>query len=294
MAQRIDGKTIAARIRAETATEVAAFKTETGYTPTLATVLVGDDAGSAYYVRAKHRACEKAGMRSVGHELSSDTSQLDLESLIKSLNADDNIDGILVQLPLPDHLNEQRIIDLVAVEKDVDGFNVQNVGALAMRGREPRFVPATPLGIMRLLAETGVELTGKHVVMIGRSNLVGTPTSLLLTNANATVTKCHSRTHNLADHTRTADVVIAAVGRPNLVTGDMLKEGCVVIDVGINEVADETAKRGYRLVGDVEFDSAEKVAAHITPVPGGVGPMTIAMLLSNTLKAAKLRRMDVL
>lgn len=289
MATLIDGKAIAARIRADVADDVAAFVEETGYTPTLATVLVGDDAGSTYYVRAKHRACKKAGIHSVGHEFSADITQAQLEGDIKALNADDNIDGILVQLPLPDHLNEQRIIDLIDVTKDVDGFNVQNVGALAMRGRDPRFVPATPLGIMRLLAETGVDLTGKNVVMIGRSNLVGTPTTLLLANANATVTLCHSRTRNLAEHTRNADIVIAAVGRPNLVTGDMLKAGCTVIDVAINEVADATRKRGYRLVGDVDFESAEKVAAHITPVPGGVGPMTIAMLLSNTLKAAKLR-----
>ncbi len=290
MAQLIDGKAIATQIRADVAISVSTFTEQTRYVPTLATVLVGDDAGSAYYVRSKHRACKKAGMRSVGHQLSADTTQSDLESLIQTLNEDDSIDGILVQLPLPDHLNEQRIIDLVAIEKDVDGFNVQNVGALAMRGREPRFTPATPLGIMRLLAETGVELTGKHVVMLGRSNLVGTPTALLLANANATVTLCHSHTRNLANHTRSADIVITAVGQPNLITGDMLKMGCIVIDVAISEVADETTKRGYRLVGDVNFESAEKVAAHITPVPGGVGPMTIAMLLVNTLKAARLRK----
>jgi 5,10-methylene-tetrahydrofolate dehydrogenase/methenyl tetrahydrofolate cyclohydrolase len=293
MAQLIDGKAIAARIRADVATDVAAFTAQTGYIPTLATVLVGDDAGSAYYVRAKHRACKQAGIESVGHELSAETTQAELETLINALNNDKNIDGILVQLPLPAHLNEQRIIDLVAIEKDVDGFNVQNMGALAMRGREPRFVPATPLGVMRLLAETGVDLSGKNVVMIGRSNLVGTPTTLLLANANATVTLCHSRTRNLADHTRNADIVIAAVGRPNLVSGDMLKPGCTVIDVAINEVPDQSAKRGYRLVGDVDFESAEKVAAHITPVPGGVGPMTIAMLLTNTLKAATLRQQSI-
>ncbi len=290
MAELIDGKAIAAGIRADVATAVAAFTAQTGYVPTLATVLVGDDAGSAYYVRAKHRACKSAGMKSVGHELSAETTQAELESLLKTLNDDDSIDGILVQLPLPKHIDEQRIIDLVAIEKDVDGFNVQNIGALAMRGREPRFSPATPLGIMRLLSEIGVDLNGKNVAMIGRSNLVGTPTTLLLANANATVTLCHSRTRNLAEHTRLADIVISAVGRPNLITGEMLKEGCIVIDVAINEVADETAKRGYRLVGDVAFESAEKVAAHITPVPGGVGPMTIAMLLVNTLKAAQLRR----
>ena len=290
MAHLIDGKTIAGQIRASVAANVAAFTRETGYVPTLATVLVGDDPGSAYYVRAKHRACEQAGMRSVGHELSADTDQQTLENIIRDLNEDDEVDGILVQLPLPPQLNEQRVIDMIALEKDVDGFNVRNMGALAMRGRDPLFVPATPLGIMRLLKETGVELVGQHVVMIGRSNLVGTPTALLLTNANATVTICHSRTRDLSAHTKQADIVIAAVGRPNLVTGDMLKPGCTVIDVAINEVADATRKRGYRLVGDVDFESAEKVAAHITPVPGGVGPMTIAMLLSNTLKAAKARR----
>lgn len=287
MAQLIDGKAIAKKVRAEVAAEVAEFVAATGHVPGLATVLVGDDPASHYYVRSKKRLCEKVGMKSIGVELPADASQEELESVVRKLNEDDAVNGILVQFPLPDGFDQNAIIDLIDPAKDVDGFNPLNVGQLAMRGRTPDFVACTPAGCMRLLAEAGVDLNGADCVVVGRSNLVGMPMALLLVGANATPTICHSRTKDLAGTVKRADVVIAAVGRPNFITGDMIKPGAVVIDVGINQIDDANDKRGYRLVGDVEFDSAEKVAGAITPVPGGVGPMTIAMLLSNTLMAAK-------
>ena len=287
-ATTIDGRKIAEKVREEVRQEVVQMKSAHDYTPGLATVLVGEDAASATYVRMKQRMCEKLGIRSIGHTLPADATQEEVEGLVSDLNADPDVNGILVQLPLPDHLDEEAVLNSIDLEKDVDGFHPVNIGRLAMKGRQPLFIPCTPYGIMVLLEETGVELSGAEAVVVGRSNIVGLPVAMLLQQANATVTICHSRTKDLAAHTGRADVVIAAVGRSEMITGDMLKPGATVIDVGVNRVDDEEAKRGYRLVGDVEFESAAEVADAITPVPGGVGPMTIAMLMKNTLRAAQI------
>jgi methylenetetrahydrofolate dehydrogenase (NADP+)/methenyltetrahydrofolate cyclohydrolase len=287
-AQIIDGKAIAAEVRAEVAEEVAAMKEKYSYTPGLATVLVGDDVASATYVRMKHKACAEAGIRSIQHELPANTSQEEVESLVSSLNADEGVNGILVQLPLPDHINEEAILNSIDLTKDVDGFHPVNIGRLSMKGRDPLFIPCTPYGVIYLLQASDVQLSGAEAVIVGRSNIVGLPVAMLLQKANATVTICHSRTRDLAEHTRRADIVIAAIGRAEMITGEMLKPGVAVIDVGINRKDDPTKKRGYRLVGDVEFESAKEVAGAITPVPGGVGPMTIAMLMKNTSHAAEL------
>jgi len=280
----IDGKGIAARLRESTAERVARFRSESSCTPHLAAVLVGEDPASAIYVRNKQRACDKAGIKSTLHKLSAETTQAELLELVHQLNGDDGVSGILVQLPVPDHIDEQAILDAVHPLKDVDCFHAENVGLL-VQGR-PRFLPCTPSGVRHLLIESGTKIEGSHVVVLGRSEIVGKPMALLLMqrgeNADATVTVCHSRTRDLAAITRTADIVIAAVGRPKFVTGDMLKPGCVVIDVGTNRV-------NGKLVGDVDFDAALETAAAITPVPGGVGPMTIAMLLENTLAAARIQ-----
>lgn len=287
-AQLIDGKVIAAKVQEEVRQGVAAMLAEYGVVPGLATVLVGDDPASATYVRSKQRMCEELGIRSIGHHLPADSTQEEVEGLVRQLNADPTVNGILVQLPLPKHLNEEAVLNSIDLEKDVDGFHPVNIGRLAMKGRDPLFVPCTPAGCMRLLQETGVTLRGANAVVLGRSNIVGLPMAMLLQKADATVTICHSRTKDLAGFLRQADVVIAAVGRAEMVTGDMLKPGAVVIDVGINQKADPTKKRGFRLVGDVDFESAKEVAGAITPVPGGVGPMTIAMLMENTLRAAQI------
>lgn len=286
-AQIIDGTAIAEKVRAQVKEQAAALQTKHGYTPGLATVLVGDNTASATYVRMKTKACAEAGIRSLGHNLAAETTQAELEALVQQLNANPEVNGILVQLPLPAHLNAHRIIDMIALEKDVDGFNPMNMGLLADRSRQPHFIACTPYGVMVLLEEVGVKLSGANAVVVGRSNIVGLPVAMLLQRANATVTICHSRTRDLAVHLRQADVVVAAVGQAEMVRGEMLKPGCVVIDVGINRVDDAAAKRGYRLVGDVHFESAKEVASWITPVPGGVGPMTIAMLLKNTVTAAE-------
>ncbi|MCI0396582.1 MAG: bifunctional methylenetetrahydrofolate dehydrogenase/methenyltetrahydrofolate cyclohydrolase FolD [Chloroflexi bacterium] len=287
-AQLIDGKSIAAKIREEIGTAVAAMQAQHDYVPGLATVLVGENPASATYVRMKQKACAEAGIRSIGHELPAGTGQTELEELVRALNADPQVNGILVQLPLPDHLDDEAVLNSIDLGKDVDGFHPVNIGRLAMKGRDPLFIPCTPYGVMALLEEVGVRLSGAEAVVVGRSNIVGLPVAMLLQKANATVTICHSRTRDLAAHTRPADVLIAAIGRAEMITGDMIKPGAVVIDVGVNQKEDPTAKRGYRLVGDVEFESAVEVAGAITPVPGGVGPMTIAMLLKNTLRAAEL------
>ncbi|MDX1412563.1 MAG: bifunctional methylenetetrahydrofolate dehydrogenase/methenyltetrahydrofolate cyclohydrolase FolD [Candidatus Promineifilaceae bacterium] len=287
-AKIIDGKAIAEKVKEEVREGVAQMKAEHDYVPGLATVLVGTDTASATYVRMKQRTCEALGIRSIGHELPADSTQEEVESLVRALNADPEVNGILVQLPLPDHLDEEAVLNAIDLEKDVDGFHPVNIGRLAMKGREPLFIPCTPYGCIRLLEESGIELSGAEAVVVGRSNIVGLPVAMLLQKANATVTICHSRTKDLAEHTRNADIVIAAIGRREMITGDMLKPGAAVIDVGINQKDDPTKKRGYRLVGDVEFDSAKEVAGAITPVPGGVGPMTIAMLMNNTLTAAQI------
>ncbi len=287
-AKIIDGKEIAAKVKEEVRVGVALMKEETGYVPGLATVLVGEDPASATYVRMKQRTCEALGIRSIGHVLPADSSQEDVELLVRDLNADPDVNGILVQLPLPGHLDEEAVLNSIDLEKDVDGFHPVNIGRLAMKGREPLFIPCTPYGCIRLLEESGIQISGAEAVVVGRSNIVGLPVAMLLQKANATVTICHSRTKDLAEHTRNADIVIAAIGRREMITGDMLKPGAAVIDVGINQKDDPSRKRGYRLVGDVDYESAKEVAGAITPVPGGVGPMTIAMLMANTFRAAEI------
>jgi methylenetetrahydrofolate dehydrogenase (NADP+) / methenyltetrahydrofolate cyclohydrolase len=288
-AQLIDGKEIAQKVRDEVKEKVAKRLAEGKSQPGLATVLVGERVDSATYVGMKQKACAELGMTSFHHPLPADVSQEDLEKLIKKLNADPKVHGILVQLPLPDHLDEERVLQLISIEKDVDGFSPINIGRLAQKGREPLFVPCTPFGCIYLLKQAGVEISGANAVVLGRSNIVGMPAALLLVKENATVTICHSRTKNLADVVRQADILIAAIGRTEMVQGDWIKPGAAVIDVGMNDKPDATKKRGYRLVGDVNFDEAKEVAGYITPVPGGVGPMTIAMLMRNTLRAAEIQ-----
>lgn len=287
-AQIIDGTAIGAKVQEEVRQAVAEMKEKYNYTPGLATVLVGEDPASATYVGMKQRTCEKLGIRSIGHKLEADATQEEVEGLVRKLNADPNVNGILVQLPLPKHLDEEAVLNAIDLEKDVDGFHPVNIGRLAMKGRNPLFVPCTPAGCMRLLKESGVDPSGKEAVIVGRSNIVGLPMAMLLQKANATVTICHSRTKDLAAHTREADILVAAIGWAEMITGDMVKPGATIIDVGINQKEDATKKRGYRLVGDVEFESAKEVAGLITPVPGGVGPMTIALLMENTLRAAQI------
>jgi methylenetetrahydrofolate dehydrogenase (NADP+)/methenyltetrahydrofolate cyclohydrolase len=273
----LDGKAVAQAVRAEAARDVEALRAR-GVVPGLATVLVGDDPASRVYVGSKERACVEVGMRSIGQRLPADTTTAALVTLVDELNARADVHGILVQLPLPDGVDTDAVIERIAPAKDVDGLTAISQGRLLAGARGLR--PCTPLGIMRLLRETGVDLRGAHAVVIGRSLLVGKPVSLLLLERHATVTMCHSRTRDLAGTVRAADVVVAAVGRPEMIRGDWIKEGAIVIDVGINRIA------SGKLVGDVEFAGARERAAWITPVPGGVGPMTVAMLLGNTVVAA--------
>ncbi|MCA9897945.1 MAG: bifunctional methylenetetrahydrofolate dehydrogenase/methenyltetrahydrofolate cyclohydrolase FolD [Anaerolineales bacterium] len=287
-AQVIDGKKVAARVRDEVAAAVAEMKETHNYTPGLATVLVGEDPASDTYVRSKQRMCERLGIRSIGHKLPADASQEEVVALVAKLNADPEVNGILVQLPMPKHINEEAVLNTIDLEKDVDGFHPVNIGRLAMKGRDPLFIPCTPAGCMELLADAGVQTKGAEAVIVGRSNIVGLPMAMLLQKADATVTICHSRTKDLNEHLKRADIVVAAIGWAEMIKGDMLKPGCAVIDVGINRVDDASNERGYKLVGDVEYDSAAEVAGAITPVPGGVGPMTIAMLMKNTLSAAEI------
>jgi len=281
----IDGTAIAERIRREILDEVAGLKAKHGLVPGLATVLVGENPASQAYVRSKGRACEEVGIFSTKPTLSENATQAEVEGLVRELNDDPNIDGILVQLPLPSHLDDEAILGAISLHKDVDGFHPINIGRLVMKGREPLFVPCTPAGCIVLIVEAGVEIAGADAIVVGRSNIVGIPVAGLLRNRDATVTVCHSRTRNLAEKCRQADILVAAIGRPHMIRGDWIKPGATVIDVGINRVDDPTAKRGYRLVGNVAFDEAVEVAGALTPVPGGVGPMTIAMLLKNTLTA---------
>lgn len=286
-AKIIDGRSVAQRIQSEISDGARDFKAQAGIVPGLGVVLVGDDPASAMYVRMKRRACERAGLRSEARILPADSSQAEVESAVRDFNADPDIHGILVQLPLPDHIDEEAALYEISLPKDVDGIHPLNLGRLGMRGREPTFTPATPTGVMRLIEETGETIEGKRAVVIGRSNIVGLPVALMLANANATVTICHSRTRDLPGTVKGADIVVAAVGRAEYVKGDWLKAGAIVIDVGSNSLPDPDSEKGYRYVGDVEFESARAVAGYITKVPGGVGPMTITMLLSNTLKAAR-------
>jgi methylenetetrahydrofolate dehydrogenase (NADP+)/methenyltetrahydrofolate cyclohydrolase len=290
MATIIDGRALAKEMREEIRQEAEAFFAETGQRPGLATVLVGADPASDQYVRMKGKAADKAGFHSQQITLPEDTPHDELLGVVEGLNADPEIHGILVQLPLPSQINEEEIIEAIDPAKDVDGFHPVNVGRLAI-GDEDILAPCTPAGIVEMLVRYGYDPSGKHVVVVGRSNIVGKPLGLLLLRkargGNATVTVAHSRTPDLAAHTLKADIVVAAVGRPDTVTRDMVREGVVVIDVGSNRIEDPDDERGYRWVGDVDYDGVAEVAAAITPVPGGVGPMTITMLLKNTLEAAR-------
>jgi 5,10-methylene-tetrahydrofolate dehydrogenase/methenyl tetrahydrofolate cyclohydrolase len=348
-AQVIDGTAIAAAIRQETAEAVAKLKKGHGITPGLATVLVGENPASKAYVGSKQRACEELGMASIGHKLPANVTQEEVEKVVADLNADPNVHGILVQLPLPKHMDEEKVLSAISLEKDVDGFHPVNIGRLSMKGRNPLFVPCTPAGCVELLVRSGVEISGKEAVILGRSNIVGLPVSMLLLHRNATITICHSRTADLPATCRKADILIAAVGRAEMVKADWVKPGAAVIDVGINQVwvdhpadkeytcavtgetfiahrKDESDKGGrrkigdycgacdkawlkgqpapdccakcgtdcehvalfrkYKLVGDVDYEDVKQVAGHLTPVPGGVGPMTIAMLMHNTYRGA--------
>ncbi len=284
MAKIIDGKGLASRIRAGLKGEVEELKA-VGLTPGLAVVLVGEDPASQIYVRSKGKACEAAGIASFQHRLAVETTQGDLLALISRLNEREDVHGILVQLPLPPHIDAEQVLEAINPAKDVDGFHPYNIGRLV--AGSPLFQPCTPLGIIKLIESTGVDLRGKDAVVVGRSNIVGKPVAVMLLERDATVTITHSKTRGLREKIRSADIVVAAVGRAGMIAGDWIREGAVVIDVGINRTADG------KLVGDVDFDGAEKVAAHITPVPGGVGPMTIAMLLHNTVQAAKRLRKTV-
>ena len=286
-AKRIDGKAIAEAIRAEVKAGTAKLKAEKGVTPGLATVLVGADPASHKYVSMKRKMCAEVGIESYHNELPEDASEGAVLELVRNLGADPKVHGILVQLPLPKQCNEKRVLAEVPLSKDVDGFHPLNIGALAMKGHDPEFVPCTPNGVIELLDRSGVEIEGANAVVLGRSNIVGMPVALLLVHRNATVTICHSRTRNLGEITRNADILVAAIGRAHFVKGDMIKPGAAIIDVGTNVIDDATRKSGKRLVGDVDFDAASEIAGAITPVPGGVGPMTIAMLLVNTLRAAE-------
>jgi methylenetetrahydrofolate dehydrogenase (NADP+)/methenyltetrahydrofolate cyclohydrolase len=286
-AKIIDGKAIADDLRKDIANGVEELLAAGGPRPGLATVLVGENPASQTYVRMKQKACAEVGIESFGHTLSEDASQEEVEALVKQLNEDPTVHGILVQLPLPAGLDEEAILRAISIEKDVDGFHPINMGRLAQKGREPLFVPCTPAGCIVLLKKVGAKLEGANAVVVGRSNIVGMPAALLLVKENATVTICHSRTQDLPGVCREADVLIAAIGRPEMIKGDWIKPGAYVIDVGTNRVDDPEAKRGYRLVGDVAFDEAKEVAGAISPSPGGVGPMTIAGLLNNTLRSAQ-------
>lgn len=290
MAEKIDGKAIAQEIRKEIAEDVSRMKAQ-GVSPHLSVVLVGENPASKVYVRMKGKACEEAGIVSETLTYPASLSQDELIGIVKSKNDDIKVHGILVQLPLPDHIDENLIIETIAPEKDVDGFHPVSMGKLT-QGLIDGFVPATPLGILELLLRSGNPPDGKHVVIVGRSNIVGKPLGLLLLRkgkgGNATVSFCHSRTNDLGAITRTGEILVAAVGSPEMIRGDMVMPGAVVIDVGVNRVEDADHPKGYRLVGDVHFEEASKVAKAITPVPGGVGPMTIALLLKNTLKACRL------
>ena len=283
----IDGKELARSLRGEIAAGVAWLKAEKGVTPGLAVILVGDNPASVSYVTAKKKACAEAGMLSREIRLPAETTEEELVARVKELNADPEIHGILVQLPVPKHIRDKAVIDASAPEKDVDGFTPINVGKM-MIGDEC-FLPCTPHGIIKLIEFSGMDIRGKHAVVIGRSNIVGKPVAALLARkeTNATVTLCHTGTPDVGHFTRDADIVVVAAGRPNTLTGDMLKDGAVVIDVGVNRIPDETNPKGFRLVGDADFESCSKVAGAITPVPGGVGPMTITMLLWNTLESAR-------
>ncbi|MDD2956128.1 MAG: bifunctional methylenetetrahydrofolate dehydrogenase/methenyltetrahydrofolate cyclohydrolase FolD [Oscillospiraceae bacterium] len=279
MAVRIDGKAVSAAVRARIKAETEEFIRATGVTPGLAVILVGSDPASQVYVKNKKKACEELGFYSESYDLPAETAEGELLALVEKLNGDSRIHGILVQLPLPAHIDEKKVIRAIVPQKDVDAFHAENVGHIMIG--DYRFLPCTPAGVMELIHSTGVKVEGKECVVVGRSNIVGKPMAMLLLHENGTVTVCHSRTANLKEVCRRADILVAAVGRPRFVTADMVKPGAVVIDVGINRLEDK------KLCGDVDYDAVEPVAGYLTPVPGGVGPMTITMLMKNTLAAAK-------
>jgi methylenetetrahydrofolate dehydrogenase (NADP+)/methenyltetrahydrofolate cyclohydrolase len=289
MAKILSGRDLADKMKQEYKKEIEQMKQQHNVVPGLAVVLIGDNPASLSYVKLKEKACAEVGIVSHDHKFNTDYKEEELLKLIDDLNNNNNIHGILVQLPLPDHINEEKVLYAIDPGKDVDGFHPVNVGKMMIGGS--CFLPCTPHGIQQLLVRNDIEIQGKHVVIIGRSNIVGKPLAMILIQkkpgANATVTLCHTRTKNIREITRTADILVAAVGRPHTVTKDMVKQGAVVIDVGVKRVEDKTRKRGYRLVGDVDFEEVSEKASAITPVPGGVGPMTISMLLHNTIQAAK-------
>ncbi|MBN1287929.1 MAG: bifunctional 5,10-methylenetetrahydrofolate dehydrogenase/5,10-methenyltetrahydrofolate cyclohydrolase [Anaerolineae bacterium] len=287
-AKIIKGKPVADRMQAGITEATAQIEAKYGFRPGLATVLVGDNPASHQYVRMKRNRCKEVGIESFGHELPADATQEAVEGLVRKLGADPEVNGILVQLPLPGHLDEEAVLSAIPLHKDVDGFHPVNIGRLAMKGRKPLFVPCTPAGAILLLEEAGATFEGAEAVVLGRSNIVGLPAALLLIHRNATVTVCHSRTKNLPEVCRKADILIAAVGRAEMVKADWVKPGAYVIDVGSNQVEDPGSAKGYKWVGDVAFDEVKEVAGAITPSPGGVGPMTIAGLLQNTLRAAEI------
>lgn len=290
-AKIISGKQIAEDMRAEMKVELEELKAKHDVVPCLTVVLVGEDPASQVYVRGKKKACEAVGIKSIEHKLSADTPEDELLALVEKLNADDGVNGILVQLPLPKQIAENKVLNLILPEKDVDGFHPINVGRMLVG--DPIFLPCTPHGIQQMLVRSGIEIEGSHVVVLGRSNIVGKPVAAILmqkaANANATVTICHSRTKNLAEITSQGDILIAAIGVPEFVKADMVKEGAAIIDVGVNRVEDSSKKSGFRLVGDVDFDDVKEKVGAISPVPGGAGPMTITMLLHNTIRAAKMQ-----
>lgn len=279
MTKIIDGKVISQEIRNEVAADVAALQEKSGVIPGLAVVIVGEDPASQIYVRGKEKACQEVGIYSEKHELPADVSEEELASLVNKLNAEPKIHGVLVQLPLPKHINEDTIIDTIDPKKDVDGFHPVSVGNLLIG--KPGFLPATPYGIIVLLERSGIDIAGKNAVVVGRSNIVGKPVAVLLLQHNATVTICHTKTRDMTEHTKMADILVTAVGKAKIITADMVKDGVVVIDAGTTRVEG-------KLYGDVDYDDVARKAAAITPVPGGVGPMTIAMLMQNTLKAAEM------
>ncbi|KAK7284668.1 hypothetical protein RJT34_19418 [Clitoria ternatea] len=287
MATVIDGKAIAQTIRSEIADEIRLLSQKYGKVPGLAVVIVGDRKDSQSYVRMKRKSCAELGIKSFDVDLPEQVSEAELIKKVHELNANPDVHGILVQLPLPKHLNEEKVLSEISLEKDVDGFHPLNIGKLAMKGRDPLFLPCTPKACIELLQQSGVSIKGKRAVVVGRSNIVGLPASLLLLKADATVSIVHSHTSQPESIIREADIVIAAAGQPMMIKGSWIKPGAAVIDVGTNAVDDPTKKTGYRLVGDVDFAEASKVAGWITPVPGGVGPMTVTMLLKNTLEGAR-------
>jgi len=290
-AKIISGKQIAEDMRAEMKTKLEELKSKHNVVPCLAVVLVGEDPASQVYVRNKKKSCDAIGIESIEHKLSADTPEEELLALVEKLNNDDGVNGILVQLPLPKQIDEHKVLNLILPEKDVDGFHPVNVGRMLVG--DPIFLPCTPHGVQQMLVRSGIEIEGSHVVVLGRSNIVGKPVAAILMqkakDANATVTICHSRTKNLAEMTSQGDILIAAIGVPGFVKADMVKEGAAVIDVGVNRVEDSSKKSGFKLVGDVDFDAVKEKAGAISPVPGGAGPMTITMLLHNTIRAAKMQ-----